>query len=146
MSRITALGFVVSLLVVTTACQSDPQLAQSGSILPATETGAVSDENVKEFSLDSFMNTNPDGSRVAGFSVKEIVVKKGDKVRILVNNIKGTHDFVIDEFNVKQDTPEGQVTTIEFTADKAGEYKYYCSKYDHRKLGQEGTLIVEEPA
>ncbi|MFA6992238.1 MAG: cupredoxin domain-containing protein [Candidatus Gracilibacteria bacterium] len=144
MFRIISLGLVISLLMITTACQPNSQPAKDDSTSSSTDADVIADENVKVFNLDSFMNMNEDGTRVAGFSVKEIVVKKGDKVRILVNNIKGTHDFVLDEFNVKQETPEGQVTAIEFTADKSGEYKYYCSKYDHRQLGQEGTLIVED--
>ena len=80
----------------------------------------------------------------AGFSVKEISVKKGDKVRIIVTNIKGTHDFNIDEFSVHKETPEGEKTSIEFTADKVGSFKYYCSMPNHRQMGQEGTLNVAE--
>ena len=107
------------------------------------EDGTITVGAVKEFSLDSFMKM--DGTaRVAGFSVKEIRVKKGDMVKITVNNTAGTHDFAIDEFGVKKDTPEGQKTVIEFTADKVGDFKYYCSKYNHRQLGQEGVLHITE--
>ena len=77
------------------------------------------------------------------FSVKEIRVKKGDRVRIAVTNIKGMHDFVIDEFGVKQETPLNEKTVIEFVADKAGTFEYYCSKPGHRAKGQWGKLIVE---
>ena len=97
---------------------------------------------VKEFNMDSWMEMK-DGKMGAFFSLKEIKVKKGDKVKININNTKGTHDFVIDEFGVKKDTPEGKVTVIEFTADKTGSFEYYCSKYSHRTMGQTGTLIVE---
>jgi|GEM_PF-1113411 len=99
--------------------------------------------SVKEFSLDSFMKMEGE-TRVAGFSVKEIAVKKGDKVRIAINNISGVHDFKIDEFKISADTPEGKTTIVEFTADKVGEFKYYCSKYNHRQIGQEGILKVTE--
>jgi len=33
---------------------------------------------------------------------------------------------------------------IEFTADKVGEFEYYCSMPGHRQAGQFGKLIVKE--
>jgi heme/copper-type cytochrome/quinol oxidase subunit 2 len=97
----------------------------------------------KEFALDSFYETK-DGKTTAGFSVNRIEVKKGDTVQLKVTNIKGMHDFVIDELNVRAETPEGKETIVAFTADKVGEFKYYCSKFNHRQIGQEGTLVVTE--
>jgi nitrous oxide reductase len=78
------------------------------------------------------------------FSLKEIDVKKGDKVRIKVTNTKGMHNFVIDEYGISQETPLNKETVIEFTADKAGEFVYYCSHPGHREGGQWGTLKVTE--
>lgn len=93
---------------------------------------------VKEFAMDSYYD-----SKGVWFSVKEIRVKKGDRVRVTVTNTKGMHDFVIDEFGVKQETSLNEKTVIEFTADKAGSFEYYCSKPGHRAKGQWGKLIVE---
>lgn len=79
------------------------------------------------------------------FTPKEITVKKGDKVEFVVNNTGGTHDLVIDEFNVK--TPmiaSGESANVTFTADKVGEFAYYCSVGNHRAMGMEGKLIVTE--
>jgi heme/copper-type cytochrome/quinol oxidase subunit 2 len=98
---------------------------------------------VKEFALKSWMD-KIDGKMAAHFSLPEIVVKKGDKVRIKVTNTAGTHNFVIDEYGIDKETPLNQETVIEFTADKAGEFEYYCAKYNHRSLGQRGTLKVIE--
>mgnify|MGYP001603477499 CR=1 FL=1 len=98
---------------------------------------------VKEFALTSSYETKS-GKASASFSLKEIEVKKGDLVRIKVTNAGGVHDFNIDEYGITAETPENQATVIEFTADKVGEFKYYCSKYNHRELGQEGTLLVTE--
>ena len=53
-------------------------------------------------------------------------------------------DFVIDEYNIKKATPINEEVVIEFTADKAGEFVYYCSMPNHRQLGQWGTLLVTE--
>lgn len=74
-----------------------------------------------------------------------IKVKKGDKVKIVFENVGGMHNFMLDEFNVKMDPIQtGENTTVEFTADKAGSFQYYCSVGQHRKMGQQGTIVVEE--
>ena len=101
-------------------------------------------EGVKDFSLDSFVEFAEDGSPMPQFSVKELAVKKGDTVKINVSVLSGRHDFKIDEFGVYEDTPTGETTTIEFVADQAGEFVYYCNQPGHRAAGQWGTLIVTE--
>lgn len=97
---------------------------------------------VKEFTMTSWMEKK-DEKMSAHFSLNEIKVKKGDKVKITITNTAGTHDFTLDEFNINQETPLNQPVVVEFVADKAGTFEYYCSKYNHRELGQKGNLIVE---
>jgi plastocyanin len=71
-------------------------------------------------------------------------VKKGDRVKIIFENDGGFHNFVLDEFKVKIDPINtGASSTIEFVADKAGTFEYYCSVGKHREMGQKGQLIVE---
>ena len=112
--------------------------AQNNNI---AETAPVVAENkesaVKEFTMTAFYDD-------AGiwFSLKEINVSKGDIVRMKVTNIKGTHDFTLDEYGIKKMTPLNEEVAIEFTADKAGEFIYYCSVPGHRQKGQWGTLKV----
>lgn len=78
------------------------------------------------------------------FDPSEIRVKQGDTVRIVLNGLDMMHNLAIDEFDVESDiVEEGESTTIEFVADIAGEFEYYCSVGDHRDRGQVGTLIVE---
>jgi nitrite reductase (NO-forming) len=78
------------------------------------------------------------------FSVKEIRVKKGDKVRINFTSTQGMHDWVVDEFSAKTKVLQaGQNDSVEFTADKAGTFEYYCSVPTHRQQGMVGKLIVE---
>ena len=78
------------------------------------------------------------------FSPSEIKVKKGDSVKIVFTNKSGSHDFVIDEFNVKTDTIKtGATAEVTFTASKSGTFEYYCSVDNHRAMGMKGNLIVE---
>ncbi|MDO8668508.1 MAG: cupredoxin domain-containing protein [bacterium] len=96
---------------------------------------------VKEFVMDSFYEM-VDGQPKPQYSLKEITVNQGDLVRIKITVTKGAHDFKIDEYNVYADTQPNQQMTVEFTADKIGEFIYYCTKPGHRANGHWGTLKV----
>lgn len=105
------------------------------------QTPTNNEPAVKEFSMTSFVEM-VDGNPKPQFSLKEMTVNKGDKVRIKVTVTKGAHDFKIDEFNVYADTQLNQEYVVEFIADKTGEFIYYCAKPGHRQNGQWGTLKV----
>ena len=78
------------------------------------------------------------------FVPAQLKVKKGDGVRITFKNAGGTHDFVIDEFDVMTNQiGDGEEEEVEFIADKTGTFEYYCSVNGHRQLGMVGKLIVE---
>lgn len=78
------------------------------------------------------------------FSMAEIKVNQGDTVRITFVNKEGFHDLKLDEFNVAtKQIKTGESETIEFVADKAGTFEYYCSVGSHRAQGMVGKLIVE---
>lgn len=101
----------------------------------ATQAAMEEDSIVKTFEIDA---------SAFKFSLKEIKVNKGDKVRIVVTNIGGTHDWVIDEFNARtKQIKDGESDTVEFIASEAGTFEYYCSVGQHRQLGMRGNLIVE---
>ncbi|MDL1953276.1 hypothetical protein FBR07_03795 [Candidatus Uhrbacteria bacterium UHB] len=79
------------------------------------------------------------------FTPDEIRVKKGDTVKIHFVNAGGFHNFVLDEFNVDfAPNKTGERYDVEFVADKAGSFEYYCSVGAHRQMGMKGVLIVEE--
>jgi len=102
-----------------------------------------SQQEVKEFTMTSFVDVI-DGKYYPQYSLKDITVKKGDKVRIKITVTSGMHDFKIDEYNVYADTQLNKESVVEFTADKAGKFIYYCTKPGHRENGHWGTLTVTE--
>lgn len=78
------------------------------------------------------------------FTPNAIKVKKGDRVKITFQNNQGFHDFVIDEYGLAAKRTQAPGTEVlEFTADKAGSFEYYCSVGTHRLQGMVGTLTVE---
>ncbi|HEY9582786.1 MAG TPA: cupredoxin domain-containing protein [Candidatus Paceibacterota bacterium] len=100
---------------------------------PATNP-VVNSNTVQEYTING---------RDFEFSPAFISANKGDTVRITFKNFGGTHDFKIDEYNVAtKRISNDQSETIEFTADKIGTFKYYCSVGQHRAMGMEGTLMV----
>jgi plastocyanin len=122
----------------TNAVQEDIDAAvpEEETITEVAPLDDVVQGEVKEFTID--------GSNFA-FSVKEIRVNEGDTVRIkLTNGSTMPHDWRVDEFSAATNVVQpGQEDTIEFVADQAGTYEYYCSVGQHRQLGMVGNLIVE---
>lgn len=110
----------------------------NGNTAPQEKISPETDRPAKEFSTTAYYDETG-----VWFSLKEMRVKKGDLVRVHATNTKGMHDFVIDEFGIKKELPLNEEVTFEFTADKTGEFVFYCSKPGHRAKGQWGTLIVE---
>lgn len=110
----------------------------NGNTAPQEKISPETDRPAKEFSTTAYYDETG-----VWFSLKEMRVKKGDLVRVHATNTKGMHDFVIDEFGIKKELPLNEEVTFEFTADKTGEFVFYCSKPGHQAKGQWGTLIVE---
>lgn len=78
------------------------------------------------------------------FSTKAMTVNKGDTVRITLKSSNGTHDLKVDGYDVKTDRlSSGEEDTIEFVADKAGTFEFYCTYGNHRAMGMKGTLTVK---
>lgn len=95
----------------------------------AKSSGNVVKEQVREFKLDA--------TRFQ-YSPDRIEVNKGDKIRIIINNIDTIHGIRIPDFNVKDEN------SVEFIADKRGEFDFYCTVFcggQHREM--RGKLIVK---
>lgn len=79
------------------------------------------------------------------FEPAVITVKKGDRVRMLIESRDVTHGIKIPDFNINQNLVAGETTVVEFTADKAGSFGFFCSVFCGQGHGSmRGTLVVEE--
>ncbi|EKD65360.1 MAG: hypothetical protein ACD_50C00112G0004 [uncultured bacterium] len=106
---------------------------QSNDTIESTDSEAQA--NLKEFTIES---------RGLSFTPDEIRVNVGDTVRIKYKNTVGTHDFTIEELGVQSSLIDaGEEATVQFVADKAGAYEFFCSVPGHREAGMKGTLVVE---
>ena len=79
------------------------------------------------------------------FSPSTLSVKKGERVRLIITALDKDHGIKIEALGIEQILKKGVPTTVEFAADKAGEFPFQCSKFcgfGHGKM--KGKLIVEE--
>lgn len=63
------------------------------------------------------------------FEPDPILVKLGEKVRLIVTSTDVSHGIAISEFKVNVAIPAGKTETVEFVADKKGTFQAYCSVY-----------------
>lgn len=79
------------------------------------------------------------------FDPSTVTVKKGERVKLVITSLDRDHGIKIEAFKVKQALKKGEATTVEFIADKAGEFPFICSKFcgfGHNKM--KGKFIVQE--
>jgi cytochrome c oxidase subunit 2 len=77
------------------------------------------------------------------FNPSTIEVNEGDTVILHITSVDVAHGIAIPEFNVTQDLPVGEETTVEFVASKKGTYSFHCNVFcgtGHREMT--GTLVV----
>jgi nitrosocyanin len=116
------------------ASPADAAPQDTASLIPSLAP-ASADGSVKEFTVTA---------KNYSFTPSALTVKKGDTVKITLDNADGFHDFRIDEFNVATKKIKGGTQdSVQFVADKTGSFQYYCSVGNHRAMGMVGTLVVQ---
>ena len=79
------------------------------------------------------------------FKPDQIVVKKGEKVRLLITATDVEHGFALPDLKINIKLPPHKEQVVEFTPDKAGKFPFHCSVYCGSGHGDmKGTLIVKE--
>lgn len=75
-----------------------------------------------------------------------VKVKKGELIRItIVNEGRKVHNIVIPDLDVNMGyTQPDKSRSTDFRPDVSGRFSYFCAVDDHRWLGMEGVLTVEE--
>ncbi len=157
MSPLIIVGIVIVVLLVGYGVMT---AGKSSTTEQNQETDQIEQESLdnsanEDQSTNEAEDTLPDTSDVMAqaitveggsfyFKPNEIRVKKGEKVKIILNSMDAMHDFVIDEFNVKSEQIKGGSSTqVEFIPNKTGTFEFYCSVGQHRQNGMKGNLIVE---
>ncbi len=70
----------------------------------------------------------------------QIIVNQGDEVTLEILGVNGAeHPTVIDGYDISFTVKRGQLTTVTFTADKAGVFQFRCGIHQPSMVGE---LIV----
>lgn len=79
------------------------------------------------------------------FNPKTIIVRKGQRVRLLITPEDKDHGFAIKELGIDEVLPAGKTTSIEFVATKSGHFKFFCSEYcGDGHANMTGELVVTD--
>lgn len=132
--------FPLAAVVLLAGCQAAQPSATVINQAVTNTAPAATSVNTSAATTKQFTVTGTNYS----FSLKEIKVKKGDTVSITFTDSVGSHNLMVDKYNVGTKVlGAGQSETITFVANQTGSFDYYCSVSNHRQLGMQGTLIVE---
>ena len=111
---------------------TEPAVQQASS---TDETTSDSTSSVKEFKLIA---------RQWEFEPSTIEVNLGDTVKLSVESIDVTHGLSLSQFGVNEVLNPGKTVEIEFIADKAGTFSFFCSvQCGKGHASMEGTLVVK---
>ena len=79
------------------------------------------------------------------FEPGTVTVTKGDTVHLTITSKDVTHGFKIQEYGINEKINPGKKTEIEFVADKAGTFSFFCSvPCGKGHTGMNGQLVVTE--
>jgi len=82
------------------------------------------------------------------FTPEHVTVKQGDTVTWRITNteraVDATHGFSIPVYNITLSLEPGETATVEFVADTAGTFPFYCTEFcSALHLEMMGYLMVE---
>ncbi len=79
------------------------------------------------------------------FEPSKITIKKGEKIKLQVTGVEGTHGLAIPDLGVNVSVAPGQTVTIDIPTTKTGTFSFFCSipcGSGHRDM--RGTIVIEE--
>jgi cytochrome c oxidase subunit II len=126
LNRIVISVLVIYLVLAATAMAQDGVGEACGACVPATHEIQMTAKKYE-------------------FTPNVITVKKGEPVKLVITATDRDHGFKLDAFKINQRLKKGVPTTVEFTADKVGEFPFKCSVIcgiGHHRM--KGKVIVEE--
>ena len=111
------------------------EIKTEAPVAEETTEPTVEESTTQEFSITA---------KKWDFAPETITVNKGDLVKITITSTDVQHGFKINAYGINEKFDKGEIKVIEFTADKEGEFPFYCSVpcgSGHSSMG--GKLIVK---
>lgn len=79
------------------------------------------------------------------FTPNIITAKKGEKVKIRMTGLSGTHGFAIPDLGINTAIAAGKTVHVELPTDRAGTFTFFCSipcGPGHKNM--KGTITITE--
>jgi heme/copper-type cytochrome/quinol oxidase subunit 2 len=81
----------------------------------------------------------------SGFEPSEVVLRKGEAVRIVLSSADREHCFAVDAFRIEKRILPGRPTSFDFTPERAGRFPFYCCLESGAQADVErGVLVITE--
>lgn len=108
-------------------------------------TQDVVDEIVKQpLKLGEVLKTIEIVAKKWEFTPSTITVNQGDRVKLVIESVDVTHGISIPAFGINENLAPGEITVIDFVADKVGTHSFSCSVFCGSGHGNmTGVIIVE---
>jgi heme/copper-type cytochrome/quinol oxidase subunit 2 len=81
----------------------------------------------------------------AGFDPREVTIRRGETVRLVMSAEDGEHCFAVDGLRVEKRVTPDRPVAVELTAEQAGRFPFYCClERGEAARVERGELIVSE--
>ena len=84
-------------------------------------------------------------ARRFSYSPNEIVLKRGEAVRLEFTSLDFVHGFKIPDLGIRADLPPGKTTSVRLQPQKNGNYAFLCDNFcgaEHEEM--HGKIIVQD--
>jgi heme/copper-type cytochrome/quinol oxidase subunit 2 len=76
------------------------------------------------------------------YTPNTVIVNQGDTVHISLTAVGGSYDFTQPNYGLSLTIPEGQTKPVQFDADTAGKFTFYCASCGGPAKGPTGYIEV----
>lgn len=139
------IGFLLISVVLVSGCIQQSQTTTTTTTEIPTTTIKEVETTTTAVSTSGEVKTFDVTAKQWEFVPNPIQVKKGDKVRLNIVSADVPHGFALPEYGINEKIDPGKTTVIEFTADKAGTFTFFCSiPCGSGHTSMKGQLIVSD--
>ncbi len=135
--------FLILALFILAGCQSKTQQETISTTLPQVNVVNTGNDDTNYQLTGKTVEIDMTAKKFE-FDPSTITVNKGDKVKIKLTSTDVNHGIAIPEYGISQKVDVGKTETIEFIADKSGEFTFFCNVFcgsGHKEM--KGNLIVK---
>lgn len=151
-TRFRCLSFGSALLLLA-ACSSTPTPDYTGGSSSSSSAMMMEDSSsASSVASSSVEAMDSSGTRIIvvktdnwSFTPNVITARKGEKVKVRLTGINGTHGFAAPDLGINTQVAAGKTVDVELPTDAAGSFKFFCSipcGEGHREMT--GTIEVTQ--